>query len=170
MREVETRKCGRCDKAFDTRVHNRAYCSTECRRPPDKTNVVEDKTCKRCNKPFSTKFKKQIYCAIKCQRPQHYGKVKGIDPTVPPGTVGAISELMIAADLMSRGYQVFRCLSPHSFCDLVAFKGDECRKIEVRSGIYNEKRQLRFPTDSQGAEEFGVYVPEDKSVHYLPVV
>lgn len=39
------------------------------------------------------------------------------------GTQGAVSEMMAAVDLLRRGYEVFRALSPNAGCDLIALKG-----------------------------------------------
>jgi hypothetical protein len=54
---------------------------------------------------------------------------------LPAGTVGAISEILAAADLMKRGYDVFRALSPSCSCDLIAIAaGQPPLRIEVRTG------------------------------------
>jgi hypothetical protein len=53
---------------------------------------------------------------------------------VPNGTLGAERELLVAAELMLRGYHVFRALSPSSPCDLIAYREDRTPiRIEVRS-------------------------------------
>lgn len=50
------------------------------------------------------------------------------------GKVGAIAELLVCADLMKQGYQVFRAVSQSSDFDLVAIKNGKTNTIEVRSG------------------------------------
>ena len=51
---------------------------------------------------------------------------------LPPPTLGALSELQVAVDLMAKGYHVFRALSPDCPCDLVAFRpGEPPVRIEV---------------------------------------
>ena len=47
--------------------------------------------------------------------------------------MGAASELRGAAHLLSRGYEVFRSVSPHAGADLVAIKGGEVLRVEVKS-------------------------------------
>ena len=55
--------------------------------------------------------------------------------SVPSGTKGAAAELRVAADLMMRGYHVFRALSPACPCDLIAYRdGEPPIRIEVKSG------------------------------------
>ena len=58
-----------------------------------------------------------------------------MDENIAPATVGAIGELRVCADLLERGYEVFRALDQarHS-CDLIALKGNLILRIEVRSG------------------------------------
>lgn len=50
------------------------------------------------------------------------------------GTVGAISELRAAADLLSKGYEVFRALSPSCSCDLAILRNSHIIRVEVRTG------------------------------------
>ena len=47
-------------------------------------------------------------------------------------TVGALAELMVAVDLMRRGYEVFRALSPSASCDLAILGTSGLRRVEVR--------------------------------------
>ena len=53
---------------------------------------------------------------------------------ISAASVGAISELIVCADLMGKGFSVYRALSPNSPCDLMAItpKG-ECARIEVKT-------------------------------------
>jgi hypothetical protein len=43
--------------------------------------------------------------------------------------------MVAAVDLMKRGYEVFRALSPACSCDLIALAGGRSLRIEVRTGI-----------------------------------
>ncbi len=53
------------------------------------------------------------------------------------GTNGAASELIASVDLLKRGYAVFRAVSPHCPCDLVAMRDGVCLRVEVRTGTLN---------------------------------
>ena len=53
---------------------------------------------------------------------------------------GAIAELRVGVDLLSKGYHVFRSESPGCPCDIVAIKDGECIKIEVRTVFAKNKR------------------------------
>ena len=48
-------------------------------------------------------------------------------------TAGAISELRVAIDLLSKGYNVFRSLSPACPCDFVILKDKQLLRVEVRT-------------------------------------
>ena len=51
------------------------------------------------------------------------------------GTTGAINELYVASDLMSRGFSVFRSMSPSCTCDLITMLNDgSLKRVEVKTG------------------------------------
>jgi hypothetical protein len=89
-------------------------------------------------------------------------------PKLPTGTTGALSEMAAAMDLMMRGYEVFRALSPTCSCDLIAAKpGASALRIEVRTGqISHITGRTSFPRNGKGKDK------RDESVldHYAVVV
>lgn len=132
--------------------------------------MTNPKNCRRCGDMFHPRRSVQIYCSAECRRPPQHNKCRGLADGVPPGTVGAVAELAVAALLMSEGYDVFRSLSPHSFCDLIAVKGGEVRKLEVRSGTYNYLGKLFYsPQVKAGATEFAVYIHHTKQTLFIPI-
>lgn len=56
----------------------------------------------------------------------------GVRLTSP--NTGAAAELLVCADLMYRGWHVYRCVSPHAPADLIATKGESMVRVEVRAG------------------------------------
>lgn len=46
---------------------------------------------------------------------------------------GTVAELLVAGELMRKGYDVYRALSPHAPCDLVATMGEVTMRVEVRT-------------------------------------
>lgn len=52
---------------------------------------------------------------------------------IPPHTVGAVCELQVAADLLQRGFHVFRSVSPHAPCDIIIILNGRMFRIEVRA-------------------------------------
>jgi hypothetical protein len=51
-----------------------------------------------------------------------------------PSTVGALRELIAASDLMKKGWEVFRSMSPACPCDLIIMSRNVMLRVEVRTG------------------------------------
>lgn len=49
------------------------------------------------------------------------------------GDTGAMGELIIAADLIKQGWDVFRNLSPNGPVDLIAFRDGDIRCVQVKT-------------------------------------
>lgn len=60
------------------------------------------------------------------------------------GNTGTVAELLVATDLMKQGFEVFKALSPHCSCDLIAFDGDKCYRIEVKTGYVHPTNGIRY--------------------------
>jgi len=88
---------------------------------------------------------------------------------VKGGTIGAASELLAAADLMMKGWEVFRALSPNSHCDLLAEKDGTTMRLEVRTGRYILGSDLRLSYSTRNSDgKFMIVVTViDKKVHYI---
>lgn len=130
-----------------------------------------NKICPACSKEFKTRnLKKQKYCNKKCrliEENKRTGRVV-LKEKIANNTVGAMSELFVAADLMKRGYNVFRAVSPSCFCDLIAIKNDNMLNIEVRTGYVNNNGSLCFPKNTRGKIScFGIYERNTSKVYYL---
>lgn len=77
------------------------------------------------------------FCRRECERIRNAEVWRAKNPStgLSPGTAGAVSELIVATDLMLRGYSVFRALSPSCQCDLLALGPDgRSLRVEVRTG------------------------------------
>jgi len=91
--------------------------------------------CVYCGKKLPTiKWK---YCGHQCKAEFLKAKFKQENPTLLRGnsssTTGAISELRVAVDLMAKGFDVFRALSPACPCDIVVAKNNTLLRIQVRT-------------------------------------
>lgn len=92
------------------------------------------------------------------------------DKSISSGTVGAISEMAVAIFLMSRGYSVFRALSPACLCDLIAIKEDKITRVEVRTGYEDEKGKITYPsgTKDKGRQDFfAIYLRRENKVRFF---
>jgi Holliday junction resolvase-like predicted endonuclease len=96
------------------------------------------KFCANCNREFETRLANQAYCKKDCRDKatgMNYGKTYGLNSCQS----GALSELIASADLMKRGYEVFRALSQACSCDLIALKDGICYRVEVKTGTKTSK-------------------------------
>lgn len=88
---------------------------------------------------------------------------------VSPGTVGAISELIVATDLLSRGYEVYRSMSPNSTYDLIARGEAGTLRIEVRTARrYKSGVEFNRRT-GENKDYFAVVLPEGAIVYSPPL-
>ena len=51
--------------------------------------------------------------------------------------IGAKNELVVAADLIEKGFNVFRSLTPNAPFDLVAYRNKRLYRIEVKTAKLN---------------------------------
>jgi len=81
------------------------------------------------------------------------------------GTTGAISELRVSADLLYKGYSVFRALSPNCPCDLAILKGDKLLKIEVKTTCYSPSGAVVYPKPKNDCYDILALVLDDKIIY-----
>ena len=115
--------------------------------------------CELCRKDFIHSQGNTKTCSAVC-RNERAAKMNGryTDKSISGGTVGAISEMMVGADLMKKGYVVFRALSPACFCDVIAIKGKNTLRVEVRTGYKSKTGKVSFPTNAHGdIDIWGIY-------------
>lgn len=83
--------------------------------------------------------------------------------------VGGISELVVCADLLRRGFPVYRAVTFHSAADLVTDIRGRLIRVEVRSATRDNDGFLRFarPTDASRYDLLAAVEP-DNIVSYFP--
>lgn len=60
------------------------------------------------------------------------------------GAVGATGELLVAADLLRQGFDVFRSVASNAACDLIALMGNRLCRIEVKCAVIDKHGRVRF--------------------------
>jgi hypothetical protein len=137
--------------------------------PPPSPRTLPPINCTHCKESFEPRWKHQKYCSPVCS--QLYWKERSgrsLNAGLPSGTVGTIAEMMVASDLFLRGYSVFRALSPHCFCDLIAHRGSSSLRVEVRTGYVSTTDNVYFPTLRHGVIDcYAVYINNGKEVRYF---
>ena len=98
-----------------------------------------ERTCLVCRHPLPTRLQnhKQVkYCSRGCGAKAQANAYSQLNPrlNLPTGTTGALAELMVSTDLLRKGFEVFRALSPCCSCDLAVLKDSRVIRVEVRTG------------------------------------
>jgi hypothetical protein len=113
---------------------------------------------------------RQKYCSAECQREDYYNRThQQAYPELSTGTVGSIGELRVCADLLAKGYAVFRAVSVNCWTDLVVQVGDKFFSIEVKTGQRMPSGKLRFPKPRAKTDIIAIVLP-DGIVYLLEVI
>lgn len=84
--------------------------------------------------------------------------------------MGTYSELMVCCDLLKKGYDVFRCISPCSDFDLAVYKKPhEFIRIEVKTGYVHQTTKTfnySFPRNNE-YDIIAVFVKNTQKIHYI---
>lgn len=107
-------------------------------------------TCRNCQKQFERRRKvtnapfksPQVFCSRECSAEATARQIFRLG--LPAGTVGAVAELLVCADLLRKGWHVFRAVSPACPCDIVGILHGHTYLFEVRTGQRNAAGKLTF--------------------------
>lgn len=132
-----------------------------------------NKVCELCGKEYEPKKSNQKFCSFDCKTEHYRQKYQIANPNklnIPKNTVGAISELRVASDLLSKGFQVFRSVSPSCPCDIAVLRGDKLLRLEVKTGHRNTStgKPYRMPTKSGQFDILALVMPEE--IIYQPPI
>lgn len=166
--------CKNCGAEFPVwRGKKNIYCSKDCHKEFIKKDwPTHSRKCKQCSKDFKTRIAKQVFCSRKCSAKYNaihcYSDASMLRTNnLSTGTVGAIAELVVCSELMRNGFEVFRAVSPSSNSDLLAVKGDNIYKIEVRTGRYSKSGRVFWPTRDSEGKSVIVVTHSDCKIHYI---
>lgn len=81
---------------------------------------------------------------------------------------GTWAELVAAADLVRRGYEVFLQRSGGSSCDMISLKEGKCERVEVKLGTWGSSKWRSSAYRGTGRHDRFVIVGTDNSVNYEP--
>lgn len=125
-----------------------------------------------CGKPIASwRTRAKKYCSRRCN--SVVGNMKthpNFGSLVCKGTAGAISELLVCADLLRLGYAVFRAVSPNCSCDLVILTKSETLRVEVKSAVRTTLGKVSFATSNLNANNYDILalVLSDRTIEYRP--
>lgn len=134
--------------------------------------------CGVCRIPMSPILKKDgtqrkkpfnLYCSERCRSEAHLieeGRKKVLN--LPCGTVGTISELEVALDLLRKKYEVYRPVTHNCSGDFIAQKDGKFIKIEVRSAYKNfNNGKLTFPHKDIRSDVLALFVHQYNELRYF---
>lgn len=102
-------------------------------------------------------------------RAEWAGAAKPAGWAIPASTVGAMNELLVASDLLRRGYEVYRAMSPAASCDLLVLRdGVLAGRVEVRTTRRDSTGvlQRRVTTADRGRFDVLALVEPNGAIHY----
>ncbi len=143
------------------------------------SKLKKPKICKICGDLFaingnSCKRRYCEACRIKIKTKKSTITEKKYERKLPTGSLGTLSELLVAIDLINRGFYVFRSITPNSPCDLIAEKDGQIVKLEVRTGnrskMYPAKIYYATPIPKycNRIDSLVTVIPEESLVIYEP--
>jgi hypothetical protein len=110
--------------------------------------------------------KRETIAAL-AQRAKFTGKRSGA-AFVRNASRGVVAELVVAKDLLERGFEVFRAVSPQSPFDLVLYVHGEFYRVEVKCGSVSESgKPVCASFRNRGKFDVLAVVDENETVHYF---
>lgn len=149
-------RCNRVVVSYSPNSVIRLFCDYMSDR-----KIVRGRICPSCKVGIpDTVRSNRKYCSERCAKEATANpytspyRRDGIE--LPTGTTGTISELRVAADLLIKGYETFRSLSPHCSCDLAIIKDGILKRIEVRTGYVHGSTGKRSTNRPASSEKFDI--------------
>ncbi len=114
------------------------------------------------------------FCSTECRREYNREQYRLKNPFkgTSRATTGTISELRVAVDLMCKGYNIFRALSPSSPCDLIILQDGQSLKLEVRTTYKTTGEKIyanRMKRDDPNNIDIYAWVLPDEIVYEPPL-
>jgi Holliday junction resolvase-like predicted endonuclease len=87
--------------------------------------------------------------------------------------VGAMSELIVCADLLRQGYDVYRSVAPVGACDIIVLKDRRLCRVEVKTARRAPSGRAQYNEDACNPESYDVLALvflEESLIEYRPNV
>jgi hypothetical protein len=126
--------------------------------------------CAVCGQPIRGRRSNAKYCGKTCYQKHLMRRWRrwNPNPSLQSGTIGAMAELIVATDLLKRGYEVFRALSPAASCDLAVLKDGKLLRVEVRSGYKYGSSDKVIGNRHHRADILAMWVGHEQLIRYEP--
>jgi hypothetical protein len=112
------------------------------------TGLPVTRQCEKCGEDFESLRQRQKFCGPKCRAEHDKEQWYKVNPPkgMATATTGTVSELVVAVDLLRRGFSVFRAMSPACNCDLAVLSDGRLCRVEVKTAYITKSGELTHPT------------------------
>jgi len=118
-----------CSVCFDIRAKKKKYIP----------KTKKTRMCEICGKEFKTWTSTQRYCSKKCRSIAYIPPMQVTPEVKDRAARGSMTELLVCVELMGKGYEVFRNMSPAGSCDLVVLREGRLLRVECKTTTLNIK-------------------------------
>ena len=127
--------------------------------------------CKKCGNPLSQwRIKRHaLYCSDECKSSDYADKYRKSNPRInrDRNVVGVVSEHRVIVDLLNKGYEIFKAISPASSCDLAVLHGGKLLRVEVTTAHYSPTGKMAYSRHKRDNFDLMAIVLHDKII-YIP--
>lgn len=131
------------------------------------------KKCKSCERFFETTKLNKNYCTYACRkekRKEHNKKIKIIfHKELDTSTKGALTELLIACDLIKKGWHVYRGVSYTCPFDLIIYNGKKLIRVEATTGHYINGKLNHCKVLDEKKDILAIYIYPDEIIYQPPL-
>jgi hypothetical protein len=129
--------------------------------------MPETRKCWRCGGVINShKSSAAKFCSSKCGSKRHWESVRS-KSKAKGSNLGAESELYVSADLLRRGFEVYRNVSSWGSSDLIFKAGVRLFSVEVRTGYVNKSGNAVVSKERMKSDILAV-VTDGPTILYKP--
>ena len=132
------------------------------------------KKCKECKLKFIPTTSANKFCSKYCCDRYHnnLNMEKSTHKARSKGSLGAAVESIICGDLLLKGFDVYRAVTPNALCDLVIIKDKEVLRVEVKTClIYQKTGRIHYASPNpENYDILALYHVSTKTIIYNPEI
>ena len=126
----------------------------------------KQKTARFCSRSCRTRAQTQRYKII-CNETYDKHHVEAFQNNIYNTSIGTMNELIIGANLISKGYEVYKSLS-NIGPDYIILKGKQYLRVEVTCGYKNSENEIRWPVHDPSKYDVLALVFHNGTIQYKP--
>lgn len=176
-------QCYTCGQPLLSKRPNAKFCNTKCRveelkkqyhlnkHNPKIKQKKMDKKCLYCGEKLINVLPHRKFCNKKCNtsfRSKSLGFEEFCQEKLQSHVIGAMNEMLVCADLIRKGYEVFKAICNNS-CDIAILKNKILLRVEVTTGnIFKINGKIHIPVKNKEKFDILAIVLKDGKIIYQP--